>query len=690
MKRIRPLPQVETAECALACLAMLAEASGSAVSMRELRKRFALSQRGTSLKRLSAMAEDLGFANRAVRLDLDGLHLLKMPCILHWDLKHFVILEAVSRRWVTIVDPAVGRIRLAHAEVSRRFSGVAIELTPTNSMVRKADSHRPTAFDVVGKVSGLVPSAAKIGLAALCLELFAISAPLYSQLVIDGAVSGSDLALLTILALGFGAALVIQTVIRIGRSMIVIAVSEKLSVELAARLFSHLMRLPVDWFERRQQGDIATRFAAFSAIQRLISTSTVETVIDGLLAMTAFALMIVYSPELSAISVAAAGIYAILRIGVSHLTSDVTATRLAASARERSYFVESLRAISTIKVASAEGKRSTAWWSLNAAVERSNSDLGRLQALQSAGGAFIFGVETLLVLFLIASAMVEGPASGEAASFTVGMLFAYMTYKNIFCKRALNIIDFVADLRVLRLHIDQLADISLEPEAPRGGFEVTKSDVQQGVGVDIVDVWYRYGDDLRWTLQGIDLTIAPGRVTALVGASGSGKSTLVRIVAGLVRPNRGNIRLLCHDGIGGGDSPAAVIATVLQEDVLLSGTVRDNITFFDDAPDESFMEQCAIAADIHDDIFAMAMGYSSVIGDLGTGMSGGQRQRIMLARALYRRPDVLVLDEATSHLDPESEQRVLSSIRRLGITTLLVAHRAETVRFADRVVRLQP
>lgn len=671
---------------------MMANFHGQAVNISDLRRALGVASKGMTLRELMAAAARLELAGRALRLSLDELPQLQLPCILHWDLNHFVVLSKVGRKTVTVLDPAVGERRLTHAELSNHFTGVALELTPTAEFKALAPAPRLSLAALTGKVTGLWRSLTQILCVAVVLELFAIVAPLMQQMVVDDVLTSGDRDMLTVLVLGFGLLLVVQTLIGLARSWMVIILGQTLSLQWLSNVFAHLIRLPVGFFERRHLGDITSRFGAVHDIQRTLTNAAVEAVLDGLMAVAALVMMLIYAPVLAAVTVGAVMLYGVLRWAAYRPFRNAAAERLVVAAKENTHFLETLRAMTPLKLFGREQERRARWQNL--IVEVQNRDLRTAKMSMGFGTAnsFLFGLENLLVLWLGAKLIMGGITGGGASSgagMTIGMLFAYLSYKQQFATRVSALINYAVDLKMLGLHAERLADICLEPPEKD---VVPDNDLSHlAPSIELRNVSFRYGEGEPWILKDANFKIEAGESVAVVGASGAGKTTLLKIALGLLQPSEGEVlyggQRVQHVGI---QNFRRQIGTVMQEDVLLTGSLADNIAFFDVQPDRERVQACAHMAQLHEDICRMPMGYETLVGDLGSGLSGGQKQRLLLARAFYKQPRVLALDEATSHLDLNNERAVTAAIAHIPLTRLIIAHRPETIAGAQRVVQIVP
>ena len=672
--------QSESAECGLACLAMIASHHAKQSNLRSLRSRSPVSLKGASLKQLISIAAGLELQCRPVRLELGDLHRLDTPCILHWDLNHYVVMAKVRGAKVTILDPAIGRRTLALTEVSDHFTGVALELTPTADFKPQKAEPSISFNQLTGQISGLWRSLALLLLLSMALQVFAILSPFFMQWVMDQVLVSADMGLLTVLGLGFGLALLLQIAIGLLRSLAVITLSTRLGLQWMGNVFAHLLRLPLDFFEKRHLGDITSRMGAVQAIQKTLTTSFVEAIIDGLMTVVTLGMMLLYSWKLALVTLLAVALYLGLRWTAYRPVRDGTEQQLVAAAKQQSHLLESIRGIQSVKVAGCEQVRGASY--LNLMHETVNRDvrLARIGLGFSTANQLVFGVERIAVIWI-------GAVLALQNVFSVGMLVAYLAYKDQFAQRVSGLIDKWIEFRMLRLHGDRLADIVLaEPEHDHEGMTIA-TEKPMGARLDVTGLSFRYADGEPWVLQDCSFTVEDGESVAIVGASGCGKTTLVKLLLGLLSPTRGSIAL---DGWNldrlGHRHYRQLVGAVMQDDQLFAGSIAENIAFGDDGYHMPRVEEAARLASVHDDIMAMPMGYHSLIGDMGTTLSGGQKQRVILARALYRNPRILFLDEATSHLDVERERLVNEAIRALKLTRIIIAHRPETIASADRVL----
>ncbi len=680
----RTLPvivQSEASECGLACLAMVASYYGHRIDLNTLRRQHPISMNGVTLRSVIEIARHLNFTTRAVRLEPEDLKQLKLPAILHWDMNHFVVLRSVGRRGLVLHDPAIGEKKVSWSEASKHLTGVALELTPTASFERKDERVRLRLSTFLQQASGAKHALLQILALSLALELLVIAGPFYLQLTVDEVVARGDVDLLLVLALGFALVAALTVAVTWLRSLIVVILQNTLHFAFGARLFRHLIRLPLSFFEKRHIGDVLSRFTSIEPIRDLISESLILAIIDGMMVVITLAVMFAYSTKLTLIVLAAFFCYAAIRVALFRYLRDLSERMIQAKANETSNFVESLRAMQSIKLFNHENEREGQW--LNRFAETVNADV-RLERARIGFGAangILFGAENILIIYLAAQLALEN-------IFTIGMVFAFITYKQQFINKANLLLEKALDFGIVGLHLERLSDIALTPLEPGHGTPLLSRPVRGAL--EIRDVSFRYSETDDFVLENVNFAIEPGESATIMGPSGCGKTTLMKVMLGLLPPTSGEVFV---DGIPlktlGVRSYRDQVAAVMQDDQLLSGTIADNICFFANSRDEEWMRECAQMAGIHADIMRMPMAYNSLIGDMGNTLSGGQRQRVILARALYRRPKILFLDEATAHVDSDREREINQVLQKLKITRISIAHRSELAAASDVMLRFE-
>lgn len=678
---MKTILQSESHECGLACLAMVASAYGLHLDLATLRRRFSISVKGTSLPQIVHYAQALEFSSRPVRLELDELKQLRLPCILHWNLNHFVVLEKVGAQRVMILDPAVGRRSLKLDEVSRCFTGVALELSPSGTFQPAQKKPRLRVRELTGRIIGLKRALVNILMLALALEVVALLSPQVTQWVVDHALVSADYDLLLLAVIGGCLLLVIDFALRMARGWMGLRLNQQLTLQWTSNFFHHLLRLPWSFFEKRHLGDITARFQSLAAIRAVLANGAITIVLDALVALITLGLMLLYSKMLTAIVLVAVGLYVLLRWVFYLPLRNATEERIVLATRENAYFLETIRAVQPLKLFNSAPLRLATWQNLLTDVQ--NRDLKTQKMLLVFGGCntLIFGLEGMLLLYIGGLAVLNN-------TLTLGMLLAFLAYKSQFTSRASKLIDLGIEIKMLSLHAERMADIALE--APESDAVVETDLSRITPRIEFRGVSFRYAEGERWVIKDLSLTIDAGDAVALVGRSGCGKSTLFKLMLGLLEPTEGDIRI---GGISirqlGPTALRRMVGVVMQDDQLMAGSLAENIACFEPGATQECIEEAAQRANIHKAIINMPMGYQTLIAEMGSGLSGGQKQRLLLARALYKQPVILALDEATSHLDLHGEQHVVSNLQSLSITRVVIAHRRETVAMVSRIIHLE-
>ncbi|MFO1389952.1 peptidase domain-containing ABC transporter [Cellvibrio sp.] len=702
-RRLPIIIQTEVAECGLVCLAMISGYHGFETDMTSLRRKFSVSSHGVNLKSIMDIATRLHLAPRALRVDVEELVHVQLPCILHWSLNHFVVLKSIRKNSYTVHDPALGERTMDASSFNKEFTGIVLELTPTQEFEKGEAKEKLKLGHFWSSIVGLKRSLAQVVLLSLLLQIFALASPFYMQTIVDDVLPRQDTNLLIVLALGFGLLTLIQIGTTALREFVILHLSNRLGMQMSANLFRHLIRLPMDYFSKRHMGDIVSRFGALGNVRSLLTTGLIATVVDGLLALITLAAMFYYDARLALIVIFVVAMYGLLRWLLYRPFRLRTEESIVASAKESSHFMESVRAIQTIKLFQKENDRQHQWQNLLANAMNKNIHIARWGIGYSVLNGLLFGAENILVVYFAATAVMDNVIS-------LGMLYAFMSYKSRFINSMDSLIAQWIEFKMLGLYLNRLADIAFtQPEdidshTVRNLNEVTclqnadesievinlqeMATRKKIVGkIEVKNLAYRYGENEAYVFKNVNFVIHPGETVAITGASGCGKTTLLKCLMGLMEPTEGEIFV--------DDKPLkkisyyrSQIAAVMQEDQLLSGDIAENIGCFAPNINLNRVQECAHMACIHQEINNMPMNYNTLVGDMGTSLSGGQKQRVILARALYRKPRILFMDEATSHLDVNNETLVNENIKQLDITRVIVAHRPETVKSAGRQINL--
>ncbi|MEX0975681.1 MAG: peptidase domain-containing ABC transporter [Woeseia sp.] len=680
-RRLPIILQQERAECGLACIAMIAGYFGRPIRLNVLRARHPLSPRGATLNDLLQVADGLGLAARPVRLELSELSCLSLPAVLHWKLDHFIVLLRLRRGKAVIHDPARGKDVVSRNELDASFTGVALEFAPA------ANFERGNERDTLS-VASFVRSCRRVGrylglmlLLLVVIQLLSLIPPVVTQLLIDEVILGLDPSWLYRALGGLAAVLFVAALLEAVRRWIGLCTGTQLAADMTRNVVGHLYNLPVQFVHNRHLGDIISRLESLDPLRRAITETGINGLVQGMVVVATLSIMLFYSRWLTLVSLGSMVCTALLLAAILPTSRRLSEQALLHKAHETSSLLESLRAIDVVHALGIAPLRLTQWQnhfvlSINARVRA-----GRLSIWQGFGSNLIAASEQVFFLGIGITALLD-------QQLTLGVLFAFMALRGRLAQAALNLFVVCQELFMLKLHVGRLSDIVLAeplPAVPDGAITRTVSGSLHARGLSFA---FAGGPSV---VRDFSCVIQAGESVVISGPSGCGKTTLLRILSAQLPADGGQLFVdgrelsLWH--------PRALrrqFATVLQDDAMFNGSLAANIAGFDPEPDLARIRDAADAAEIWQDIQHMPMGMDTLLGDTGSSLSGGQRQRLALARAFYRRPRILFLDEATSHLDIDTECRVLDNIDALRITTVSIAHRPDVLRRAQRIIHLDP
>ncbi|HHU6369154.1 TPA: peptidase domain-containing ABC transporter [Klebsiella pneumoniae] len=680
-RRVPVIHQTETSECGLACLAMICGHFGKNIDLISLRRKFNLSARGANLAGINSIAEQLGMVTRALSLELDELGALKTPCILHWDFSHFVVLVSVKRNRYVLHDPARGRRNVGLEEMTRYFTGVALEVWPGSEFSEETTQNRIQLRSLINSIYGIKSTLAKIFCLSVVIEAINLVMPVGTQLVMDHAIPAGDRGLLTLISAGLMFFILLRAATGMLRAWSSLVMGTLINVQWQSGLFNHLLRLPLAYFERRKLGDIQSRFGSLDTLRATFTTSVVGAIMDSIMVVGVFVMMLLYGGYLTWIVLGFTTVYVLIRLVTYGYYRQISEETLVRAARASSYFMETLYGIATVKIQGMAERRGTHWLNLKIDAINSGIKLTKMDLFFGGINTFVAACDQVAILWLGTSLVIDN-------QMTIGMFVAFGSFRGQFSDRVASLTNFLLQLRMMSLHNERIADIALhEKEEKKPELDIVAD--MTPVSLETTDLSYRYDSQSAPVFSGLYLSVTPGESVAITGTSGAGKTTLMKVLCGLFEPDSGKVLVNGTDirqlGI---NNYHRMIACVMQDDRLFSGSIRENICGFSEEMDEAWMIECARASYIHDVIMKMPMGYETLIGELGEGLSGGQKQRIFIARALYRRPGILFMDEATSSLDTESERFVNVAIRNMNITRVIIAHRETTLRTVDRTISI--
>jgi NHLM bacteriocin system ABC transporter peptidase/ATP-binding protein len=684
VKRTPTILQMEAVECGAAALAMILAYYGTWIPLERLRVACGVSRDGSKASNIVRAARGFGITAKGFRTEVSNLRDLPMPCIIHWNFNHFVVLEGIGNRHAFINDPGIGRRTLDIAELDGAFTGIALTFEP-NADYKKMGS-RPQGLRLL--LRELRGSRGAVGLAiavSLALIVPGIVIPGLSKIFVDDVLIQNTRSWLTPLLIGMGATALFRAMVTALQRSLLLRIQIKLAVVMTSRFLWRVMALPMDFFAQRHAGDIANRVGTNDEIARLLSGGVAANVLN--LTSVAFfaAAMAAYDVPLAAICV-----------GISLL--NVAALKLIAQRRQdlsRSLALErgkllgstvsAVRTIETIKASGLEDEAFGHWAGIHAKALNAEQELGVSSIFLDMFPTLFSGLTVAAILGFGGLRVIEG-------SLTLGGLVAFQSLMASFSEPITALVNQIGNFQIIKGGLERLEDVRNYPSDNMRSTSSTRNDSPPKLAgkVELKDVRFGYSSLEPPLLSGVSISIEPGMRVALVGASGSGKSTLGRLICGLYEPWVGHIRI---DGRDLSDISRQVFAnsvTYVDQDIFLfEGSLRDNLTLWDTTVTEPELTQALKDAVVHEEIVTRPGSYDCYVAEDGRNFSGGQRQRIEIARALVSNPSVIVLDEATAVLDPVNEKAIDDNLRRRGCTCVIIAHRLSTIRDCDEIIVLR-
>ncbi|EJL9930936.1 peptidase domain-containing ABC transporter [Salmonella enterica] len=680
-RRVPVIHQTESSECGIACLAMVFGHYGKSIDLFSLRQQFNISSRGATLYSIRTIAVQMGMTARALSLDLNELNVLRRPCILHWNFNHFVVLVSVKRNGFVLHDPARGRIIVSKAEASKCFTGIALEIWPGSTFRRERVKKRLNLVTLINSIHGIKGALLKIFALSIVVEAIGLILPAGTQLVMDHALPAGDRGLLSMICISLMFFILLRATVSTSRAWISLIMGTLVNIQWQSGLFSHLLHLPLSYFERRKLGDIQSRFGSLNTLRTTFTTSMVGAIMDGIMVCGLLIMMLLYGKSLTWVVLGFTVVYIAIRLFTYTYYRQLSEEQLIMEARVSSYFMETLYGIAAVKMQGMTDRRHTHWFNLQTDAINTGIRVTKMDLFFGGLNIFISACEQTIILWLGISLVMDN-------EMTIGMFVAFGAYRMQFSDRISTLVGFLLQLRMMSLHNERISDIALnEQESVKPDLPVSEKITP--VSLEVKSLTFRYDQQSMPVFSELNLTVSPGESVAIIGPSGSGKTTLMKVLCGLFKADSGQVLIDGNDiQQMGVNNYRKITGCVMQDDRLFSGTIRENICGFSENIDDEWMAECAKASFIHDTIMSMPMGYDTLTGELGEGLSGGQKQRLFIARALYRKPRILFMDEATSALDSKSENYVNSAIKSLNITRIIIAHRESTIKSVDRVFSL--
>lgn len=656
---------------------------GRETTITECRRYLKSGRDGLSARAIAQAGRELGLRVRGMSMEPAAISQIRLPAIVHWNFTHFLVVESWSDSAISVVDPAVGRRKLTHEEFNEGFTGVVLDVEPGAEFQRmKAQEtftwrsylhmllQTPGARSLLWQVLGT----------SAILQILGLVFPLFTMVLVDRILPGQEYGMLTLLGIGMVCLTLASVILGFLRSTLAMYLEARLDSEVMLGFFEHVLRLPFSFFRERSSGDILSRLGSISVIREVLTGQLVSVILDGTMALFYAAVLFVWQPLFGFLALAVGLIQVAVYLLSRRPLYELTERDIAAQVESQSYLVEALTGIGTVKSSASEDRALSHWTNLfykqlNVSLRRSH-----LGNIVETGRDAIGSLTPVILLWIGAIMVLDG-------SLTLGTMLAVLTLANAFIDPLTELVSSAQQIQLIGAHLARIADVmETEPEQKVEGTEFV---TELSGAIEVQDASFRYHSSGPWIVRNLSLSVEPGQKIAIVGRTGSGKSTLAMLLLGLYPLDEGEIR---YDGRNLDEidhrSLRRQIGVVMQDPVLFSGSIRRNIASFDASLPMERIEEAADLAAIHDEIASLPMGYDTLLAEGGADLAGGQRQRLAIARALAHRPGILILDEATSHLDAETETLVDENLSNLNCTRIVIAHRLSTVRNADAILVL--
>lgn len=698
MNKFPNYKQPDLKDCGPTCIKIIAKYYGKIISLQSIRDFSETTREGSSLLGLSNAAEKIGFRTIGVKVNLNVLEKeVPLPCIIHWNNSHFVVVYKIKNKKVYISDPSYGLISYNYKDFIKNWIGnnadenidegivLIIEPTPSlkefneNEEIRK-ERNFSYVFKYLLNYKGLF---IQLIIGLLCVSLISLILPFLTQSIVDIGIQNSDLNFIYLVLFGQIALFIGRTSIEVIRSFILLHLSTRISISLVSDFFIKLMKLPIGFFDTRMTGDIMQRINDHSRVEKLLTNSTLDTLFSLINTIVFSCVLFYYDWKIFLIFLAGSFFYIIWILFFLKKRRELDYKQFSTVAEEQSKIIELVNGMQEIKLNNAEKQKRWNWEFIQIKLFKISINSLSLEQTQSVGSGFINQLKDILISFMAASLVIKG-------DITLGMMLSIQYIIGQLGGPLNQMVSFIQQIQNAKISLERLSEIhEKEDEEPmnKSLMKKFKSD-----GFSFENLSFRYiGSDIN-TLNNLNITIPYKKITAIVGASGSGKTTLLKVLMKFYSPNEGDIYLgnnnidnISHEAL------RARFGIVMQDGYIFNDTLANNIAVGEDIIDFEALEKAVEIANIKDFIKKLPLGYNTKIGNEGIGLSGGQKQRLMIARAVYKNPDYIFFDEATSALDANNEKTIMNNLNTFfeGKTVVIIAHRLSTVKNADKIIVME-
>jgi len=689
--KTRDIIQDEAAECGLACISYIASVYGKNLSLEALRNKYDVTLDGLSFYHLMKICSEHQMIATGVKVSADALHELEKPAILLWDNCHFVVLKKTNGNAIEVMDPAIGSRRFTQNEVQNYFSGVALEIVPAEGFLL-ADEEAVTAqkpknfFDLQAFSQGLLkyksymlPFAAM----AIVIQLTNVAIPKFMSLVFDEVLPKNDEDFLWLLIYIFAFVYLIQSFGSYLKIVIAQRLRRAISQLEGVKTVSELFRMNLKFFNKRMPSDLLRKIKSVDVFHVIYTHGWVDIIIDAFFAVIFVVLLFMISFELALLTLTVTALMVLVRVMLLSTLMSRQYSALDAEIRRDNSLLEAIDNINTIKINHTEHRKISSWFYHHAQLEDNRSAIEKLNALIQLSVTTISHIQTLIIMGAGAYSVLKGQN-------TAGQLISFIFYKNCLMSNIQTLVENHVNLKICSVEVKRLKDIM--PEAPATTSEFrssTKNKKEPVETIAVKDLAFGYSNLDEAFIKGITFTLAKGEKMVITGPSGCGKTTLLNIISGLLTPGSGDVLInniaLQKFGVYQYQEQISVVTPL---DKIINGSIMDNIIYECEHFDMQLLEDCIESANLGQVIRSLNAGLNTRLGVNGARLSSGQQQRLMIARALYRKPSLILLDEPTSHLDDEARQIIISLIKSLPMTCIIVSHDKHLIEAIDKEITI--
>lgn len=689
--------QSDSNDCGPTCVKIVGSFYGKRLSSDKLKGKAVLSEKGASLKNLSRSAEVAGFETLSAKTDFDSLIKdAELPFIVHWQDNHYVVVTKITHKHVTISDPARGKRILSRKGFLKGWhnadelpttsqEGIVLFLKPTEAFYEQADEpdRKVTIWFYVKYLKPYKKLLFQLLIGLLIGSLFSLLMPILTRTLIDRGVNGKDLNMVYLVLAGQLMLFFGKTSIDLIRSWIILHFSTRVDISIISDFLGKLMRLPIAFFDKQHVGDVLQRMRDHTRVKMFMTGAPLNILFSVFNLIILSFVMLNYSLKVYLVFLVGSIAYIVWVILFLKRRKEIDHERFAESSKNQSKEIQLIQGMQEIKLNSAEVEKRREWQDVQVGLFKISIKSLILEQYQSAGSNFINELKNILITFISAREVIEG-------DMTLGMMMAITQIIGQMNMPIIQFVGFIRQAQDAKISLERLNEIH-EREDEDENKSVLK--IPEKASLHFRNMSFKYHEDHpKWVLDGIDLTIEQGKTTAIVGASGSGKTTLLKLLLKFYKPQEGNYLIDDQDSeVISNDTWRRHCGVVMQDGFIFSDSIAKNIAVTGGKIDQDRLREAARLASIDEYIEEQPKGYKTKLGHDGTTLSNGQRQRILIARAIYKNPDYLFFDEATSSLDSNNESIITTNLQEFskGKTAVVIAHRLSTIVNADKIVVLE-